>query len=710
MASSLNVAGARRSPPRSTAAGGTAARPAPDELQSFVRASSLLVSKVKTGAAVTAVARALAASSSGAPGGVRPHELGVFEGQPSFHAEHHSVVRGAVRGGSVASLHERLPLAATDSGLPAWLEDVRVRRAGRRGSVANLDPSDSVASLESPLSSYVSLNGPAAATQPSAPSVGHAGPATRAQGARHGALDDGSVTLSTSQFRAAAVGVLASSPSPDASHAVAFGMGRRSQSHGHSHSRSTSILLQSPNARDADLSRAQADSLVGGHGAPAPAAVGGVPASPIQLPLRNPALARPPVRDLSPTGGRRGSASLSATTAHMTKGAASRYVPGSRHEASASASPAASPAPHRAGHGAVVSPLLTIRTKPHAAAAAASGGALRAAASAATASAGNPGGGASSRRGSSAILSALKALRAGAADHDAADGGSADADAGPGISLLPGRVAAAVRRRLVGHRNPGMQFNSTNNAVVFFGSTIALESLDGWFLTVHPKTGIVSVREPEPRWYQRGIMPFRRTTLPTGEVREAPHYLFRIINLKNPLANGPVHHGDPIWLQVCEGRGDDGWQSGSVLAPYVQQAIELDHTAVDIEGYPPGYSHYKHLGEHDVEGEWRAPSRSSVRGRRTCEPTPVTTALFVFTGVTLCRSPLCYDLQSHAPSKHPLPTAPCSACLAERQPTAWRSCSAPSRLRRARMASGGAPPAYGARHPRLRSLGAAAVS
>jgi hypothetical protein len=94
-------------------------------------------------------------------------------------------------------------------------------------------------------------------------------------------------------------------------------------------------------------------------------------------------------------------------------------------------------------------------------------------------------------------------------------------------------------------------------------------------------------------------MPFRRRKTEPGSAattgggaggaggsRDVPLFLFKIIHLRNPLANGPVRYGDPVWLQVTQGRGDDGWRSGSVLAPYVHLAVGLDATGVDIEGKP----------------------------------------------------------------------------------------------------------------------------
>jgi hypothetical protein len=135
----------------------------------------------------------------------------------------------------------------------------------------------------------------------------------------------------------------------------------------------------------------------------------------------------------------------------------------------------------------------------------------------------------------------------------------------------------------------GLQFNTSPDAQLFYGSTVALESIDGWFLTVHPRHGAVAVREPEPNWYERGSMPFKRSKGVGGTVKEPPHYLFKLVNLKNPLENGPIRYGDPVWLQVAPGRGESGWRSGSVLAPYLHHAVALDTAGVDLTGRPADF-------------------------------------------------------------------------------------------------------------------------
>jgi len=133
-------------------------------------------------------------------------------------------------------------------------------------------------------------------------------------------------------------------------------------------------------------------------------------------------------------------------------------------------------------------------------------------------------------------------------------------------------------------KGPKIAFNQMTSSQLSYGSYLALESLDGWFLTVHPKTGLVTMREPENGWYERGRLPFQRSYIGRGKHVDAPYYIFRLINLANPLDNSPVKQGDPIWLQVCEGRGEEGWTTGSILSPYFHRSIELDGAPVNING------------------------------------------------------------------------------------------------------------------------------
>ena len=78
-------------------------------------------------------------------------------------------------------------------------------------------------------------------------------------------------------------------------------------------------------------------------------------------------------------------------------------------------------------------------------------------------------------------------------------------------------------------------------------------------------------------------------------------WVFKIVDLRDPHAAGPVHAGDPVWLQVisdANGGSDGGgsshmlpaganvdWrQGGGVLSSYACEVAPLDSQAVDMEG------------------------------------------------------------------------------------------------------------------------------
>ena len=125
-------------------------------------------------------------------------------------------------------------------------------------------------------------------------------------------------------------------------------------------------------------------------------------------------------------------------------------------------------------------------------------------------------------------------------------------------------------------------------AVISYGSLVAIESLDGWFLTVHPVTGTVSVREPEIAWHTRPArVPFgdlhRKTEITPQSV---PIWYFRVTNMKDiPLhtSNGrAIHLMQEFWLVPIDGVGrpsvwkrsaERHWRNGCVLAPRVTVAV-----------------------------------------------------------------------------------------------------------------------------------------
>ena len=119
-------------------------------------------------------------------------------------------------------------------------------------------------------------------------------------------------------------------------------------------------------------------------------------------------------------------------------------------------------------------------------------------------------------------------------------------------------------------REGQVRFSEDGTQTVTYDSHIALETTDGWFLTMHPKTGVVSVREPEEDWLARRAPPFAGPN--------APIFVWRVANMKWPLGlkhGQPVSFGDAIWLVAIDGSGADTWQSGAVLAPKVSAVEHL---------------------------------------------------------------------------------------------------------------------------------------
>lgn len=223
---------------------------------------------------------------------------------------------------------------------------------------------------------------------------------------------------------------------------------------------------------------------------------------------------------------------------------------------------------------------------------------------------------------------------------------------------------------------------------LFYNSYIALESLEGWFLSVDPHTGAMGLLEPDPGWYESGSLPFEAKagagpssrlfasssrpvsgrgmlrpswargvsavpSPPTGRIRSdttpvttPPLWVFKLMDLRQPLAAGPVRAGDPIWLEIVspsanaasvQGRamqaaqqqqaGGYDWRQGSaVVASHVYELAELGSPAVNVEGHPLGWRanagaarsarerEPDAAADFDVPGTPPNPSRESTRG------------------------------------------------------------------------------------------------
>ena len=155
-------------------------------------------------------------------------------------------------------------------------------------------------------------------------------------------------------------------------------------------------------------------------------------------------------------------------------------------------------------------------------------------------------------------------------------------------------------RKKVKDRNEGNNFRYSNSYQVelYYGCTVSFMALDGKFLTVDPDTGVVSQRLPEKRWQEREIMPFRERA-----DEKPPYFLFKLVDLRKPSRSSLIMHGEPVWIQIVGGLGDDGWKSGSVLGAYIHQGTQFTENVVTLDesmqrgetrpGIVPGLSDWK---------------------------------------------------------------------------------------------------------------------
>jgi hypothetical protein len=166
---------------------------------------------------------------------------------------------------------------------------------------------------------------------------------------------------------------------------------------------------------------------------------------------------------------------------------------------------------------------------------------------------------------------------------------------------------------------PAPFFSPSAFDAVTYGATVSLETCDGWFLSVHPKTGAVSVREPEARWQQRRAPPF------SSKQRPPPICAFRVAHLTDPSKRGEVRFGDPVWLVVVGsgsggnggGGGDGGaaapppWREGSVLCSVVQRADALASVSAAVAAAALG-GWDERSGTHRVAGALPARAADNV--------------------------------------------------------------------------------------------------
>ena len=134
------------------------------------------------------------------------------------------------------------------------------------------------------------------------------------------------------------------------------------------------------------------------------------------------------------------------------------------------------------------------------------------------------------------------------------------------------------------------EFSTIENATLFYGSTVALES---------PEEAVRQISSKDSHWlYFPGTshstfdlaIPLQGKFLTVGELGQVATYsehartednvfpgimLFKIIDLRNPDSQLPVAFGDPVYLQISTGSGVKGFHNGGILAARVTKSPSM---------------------------------------------------------------------------------------------------------------------------------------
>ena len=99
------------------------------------------------------------------------------------------------------------------------------------------------------------------------------------------------------------------------------------------------------------------------------------------------------------------------------------------------------------------------------------------------------------------------------------------------------------------------RFESSSEAKVYYGTTVALQDSDGAFLVVDNKSGEMCAEPAHvPKWEESGVMPFAGMPRVGAYIKTSPHplFLFRLLTLKEySVGTELLRYGDDVWLQVC---------------------------------------------------------------------------------------------------------------------------------------------------------------
>lgn len=108
---------------------------------------------------------------------------------------------------------------------------------------------------------------------------------------------------------------------------------------------------------------------------------------------------------------------------------------------------------------------------------------------------------------------------------------------------------------------------STHRSRVHYGSRVALELSNGHLLTIQSPNGRVCISDP--KFNERDEVS-KMTISPKKQIT-----VFTLVHLTDTQTTAELHFGDPVWLKISSGKGEEGWEHGGVLGVNVRQMPKL---------------------------------------------------------------------------------------------------------------------------------------
>nr|CCA28237.1 conserved hypothetical protein [Albugo laibachii Nc14] len=109
---------------------------------------------------------------------------------------------------------------------------------------------------------------------------------------------------------------------------------------------------------------------------------------------------------------------------------------------------------------------------------------------------------------------------------------------------------------------------NTHRTRIHYGSRVALELSNGHLLTVQSPNGHVCISDPAINEREEAC---NLTMSPPKKVIIA----FTFVHLTDTQTTAELHFGDPVWLKISSGKGEENWEHGGVLGVNVRQMPKL---------------------------------------------------------------------------------------------------------------------------------------